>query len=117
MNRGLYLATSLFGDIFDNFLVSNLDNTNNVPQGLEDDVSMALGWDFALNAGETATIQFNIQNTAAPTGFFLSQTDPDSNETIWFSSTLDISSVPEPSTIALLGLGLVGVGLSRRRKV
>ena len=116
----------LFGDIFDNVLVNTLDNTNGVPAGSEDDVSMALGWDFSLAAGETALASFFTRTTNNIGSFFIEQFDPDSVASIFFWSTLDITgdteppeppiAMPEPGTLGLALFGILSVfGLQRRR--
>jgi|LGVF01.1.fsa_nt_gb hypothetical protein len=116
---------SVFGDIYDHvtapWTYGFLDNSNGVPPTLPDDVSMAMGWNFTLGDGQWAVIDL-ILGEAIPSGFYLSHTDPDSAETIHFSSTLDIQGgggpvapVPEPCTMMLLGTGLVGLfGLRRK---
>jgi len=68
----------VFGDIYTNLTAGALDNSNGVPVNARDDVSMALGWDFLLNSGDTATITLILSRTAPASGFYLSQTDPDS---------------------------------------
>lgn len=116
----------IYGDIVDNGIGNGnnvqsgtLDNTNSVPITAPDDVSMALGWDFTLNVGETATAQFFL-TSALPSnfnGFYLTQTDPDSNLILYYYSTLTIQNgqTPEPPTLALLGIALVGMLAARRK--
>lgn len=105
-----------FGDIYANFTAGTLDNLNGVPSSDPEDVSMALGWNFILGAGETAYLNLLLSTTAPTSGFYLVQTDPDSQASLCFSSTLVIksSSVPEPGLLFLLVTGLAGLfGLRR----
>lgn len=113
----------LVGDIYFNAIDAALDNTNTVPEGSNDDVAFALGWDFTLLEGQTATIDLILSDLLDTAGFYLSQTDTqtgagfDETASIFFWSELTISGGPtvaEPHMLALLGLGLLGMGLIGR---
>jgi hypothetical protein len=117
----------LFGDIYDHLLASDnvtgsaLDNSIGEPD--PEDVSMAMGWDFVLAAGETAVIDMTLTSTD-PGGFRLIHTDPDSPASIYLSSVLRISGTqPPPNGVpdggASLGLMLLGLGglLAFKRRV
>jgi hypothetical protein len=114
----------VFGDIYWNVLDGALDNSNALPAGLEDDVSFAIGWDFTLAADETATINLVLGQVAPTMGFFLEQFDPDSQESVFFSSSLSVTGgggggepVPEPATLLLLGTGLMGLCAAGRKRL
>jgi len=55
--------------------------------------------------GDTA--RFTIDNVDSTTGFELG----------WLSPGDVAATVPEPATLALLGIGLAGIGFARRRKL
>lgn len=115
-----------WGDIYYNAIDGQLDNTNEVPQGFEDDVSFALGWSFTLLENEEATISYVLSDILPDTGFYLSQTDVNSLESIYFTSTLSVDSanvpgpspapVPEPSTLILFATGCVFIGRKMSKK-
>lgn len=115
---------NVFGDIYANFTAGALDNSNGVPSTAPDDVAMALGWNFILAAGEKAFLNFNLSEVAPSTPFYLMMTDPESEATLYLSSTLTIredgngNPVPEPSTFVLLGSSLAGLlWYVRKRKL
>lgn len=107
------------GDIQANFASSLLDNSNGVPLGSEDDVSMALALKLTVGVDEQAIIKMTVSQSAPTSGFYLTQTDPGSNTSIYFSSSLDIvptnGTVPEPSSWLVM-LGLAAAALKIRRK-
>lgn len=111
----------VMGDIFYNFEDAALDNTNAIDSAGPDDVSMALGWDFSLAEGESALITFYLSELMPDDFFYLMHTDPDSDVSLYFSSTIDIDGgsapIPEPATIMLLGVGLLGMANFGRKKL
>jgi hypothetical protein len=112
-----------------------LDNTNHLPLGntnylnnctvtpCNGDVATALGFAFSLTAGERAIIEVD-SSTTNPGGFYLQQVHPidPSNpaETgVFFSESLNfqVSGVPEPGFLPVLGVALAamaGYGMRRR---
>jgi hypothetical protein len=71
------------------------------------DIIDASFWDL------TVTPDFMVTGLAG--GYFL-DTDSFFTDGIVTTRLLDPVSVPEPGTLALLGIGLAALGLSRRRK-
>lgn len=107
----------LFGDIYDNLFAGVLDNNNAVPSGLEDDVSMALGFNLgSLGLGDSFTALFEISETNIGG---LSHADEDSGDTYYWNGSVEvsplvISTVPEPSALLLILSAFFTLIISRR---
>ncbi|MEQ6884495.1 hypothetical protein [Salicola sp. Rm-C-2C1-2] len=118
----------VFGTIYDNLIDGSLNNTNTIPDTAPEDVSVAMGWEFALDAGEQAEVILNLKETRPDSGFFLEHVDPetgpgfDQKKSLFFSSELNITGsaaqVPGPPTWTLLLVGLfIGSGLRLRESM
>jgi hypothetical protein len=111
-----------FGDILDNVLAGTLDSSNGVPEGMDDDVGFALGWEFDLLADQTASIDFILSDILPVEDFYLTQFDPASNASLFFSSVLTVTGgtpvgqVPEPTPLVLVLLGGLALLTARKTK-
>jgi len=135
------------GNIFTHTSTNTLDNLNHIPGQLSNffnncgangggavnancnnDVSMAMGFNFILSANQSATITLTASTSQPTAGFFLRQTDPASSDdpltdNVYLQGAISIgtttappTTVPEPETLLLLSAGVSVLGLGAFRK-
>jgi hypothetical protein len=104
----------VFGDIYNNLLSGALDNTNSVPMGLEDDVSIALGFDLGdILVGQTWSMTLSISETDIG-GIYHGDADGATGAYINGAAVVSpVDSVPEPSSMVMMLLGMLGISFAR----
>ncbi|MBM3764247.1 MAG: PEP-CTERM sorting domain-containing protein [Acidobacteria bacterium] len=68
----------------------------------------------SVTDGSTATVNYFLQQPNFPTNGYILNSINDNSATS-FQGAINTESIPEPSTIALIGLGLLAVSFRRRK--
>jgi len=107
----------LWGSIDDFNLVTFLEGTTTIGTVSGDDAAAALGSGFEANGSQGAggSGYIIVNSTQAFNTIVFSSTSPSFEFTGIVGSTAEIG-IPEPVSLALLGSGLAGLGLIRRRR-
>jgi hypothetical protein len=104
-----FTTGQLVFDVLNGVLTNSAWPSGTVPPN---DVAMALGWSFTLGPGESLFVTWTVSPNAPSSGFYLEQHDPQSGQTLYFSSNSTVRAViPEPATglLVLTGLGLAAL--------
>lgn len=92
-------------------LVSDGNSWNNVAtHGLGGSGTTSSSFALGVNAANVTNLQFRFRTDTS---------ENRSTEGAWLDNVVlsgDLSQIPEPGTISLLGLGLLGAGIARRRR-
>ncbi|MBC8165133.1 MAG: PEP-CTERM sorting domain-containing protein [Bryobacteraceae bacterium] len=126
--QGYFLGDPNLGLFSNEFTNATLTNTNNVgtATGLPDvccDVAVVMGFKaFQIPVGFTGQFMFSVTDALPNAPWYITQTDPDTGDKIYFAQTVALrqlpptGGIPEPSTFLTLGGGFAALVAFRRRR-
>src|ERR1044071_3002057 len=112
------------GNLNSQYSAGTLDNTNHLsnsdcaaPNSCEP-VGVSIGYtNITVPDGEQELITFTVSGTPPSSGFYVSQINPNTCDSLFFSADPVLIANPEPASLALMGTGLCTlVWFVRRRR-